>query len=706
MLGPEHPDTLASMNNLALVHRDQGKYAESTTLHAQVLEIRKRVLGPEHPDTLASMNDLAFAYQTRGKLEEAGTLHTQILEIRKQALGPKHRNTLASMDNLAFVYRAQGKHAEAAALHAQVLGTKKSVVGFEHSTTLTSVDNLAAVYEGQGKLVEAATLHAQVLEIRKRVLASEHPATLASMSNLAAVYQAQGKLVEAATLHAEVLEIQERVLGLEHSATLRSMSNLALICQSQDKLVEAATLHTRVLEIRKRMLGAEHPDTLTSMSNLASVYLTQGNYGEAATLHAQVLEIRKRMLGAEHPDTLLSMIGLTVVYHAQGKLTEAETLHAQMLEIQRSVLGHEHLDALMLINSPVAVRQAQHQKLAVVLVLLGKESASSLLNQLDERDGDLVAAEIDNLPPLTLEQQTVVLREFTDMALSTNTALGGSVDYTRTVLEKTVGVVGAAEIIGRIEAQQTSVASKPECRISAATVQRILNESAAARSRLEMEQTVRSELEMESGIGQAATERITIEVLKQLTRENPPKMSQAVGNWLSQSIRDERNTEKAFSHLQKLATLLILLGEDGASILLKHFEERERELVAAEMVTLPIMNLSQQKIVIKEFTESALLKEFELRLLKPPASAAEVLETPAPRNAAQSDAHRQVEPSISPEQTEAEELEAMKSKLVTNFGLQPSPETITIGVLKQLILEHPMKLSQAARVWLSGDTRE
>ena len=35
VLGKEHPDTLASMNNLALVLRSQGKYEEAERMHGQ-----------------------------------------------------------------------------------------------------------------------------------------------------------------------------------------------------------------------------------------------------------------------------------------------------------------------------------------------------------------------------------------------------------------------------------------------------------------------------------------------------------------------------------------------------------------------------------------------------------------------------------------------------------------------------------------------
>ena len=38
MLGEEHPDTLTSMDNLAFLYRNQGKYAEAEPLYTKVLE--------------------------------------------------------------------------------------------------------------------------------------------------------------------------------------------------------------------------------------------------------------------------------------------------------------------------------------------------------------------------------------------------------------------------------------------------------------------------------------------------------------------------------------------------------------------------------------------------------------------------------------------------------------------------------------------
>jgi len=59
VLGKEHPSTLASMNNLALVLSRQGKYEEAEETHRQALRLMETVLGKEYPSTLATMNNLA-----------------------------------------------------------------------------------------------------------------------------------------------------------------------------------------------------------------------------------------------------------------------------------------------------------------------------------------------------------------------------------------------------------------------------------------------------------------------------------------------------------------------------------------------------------------------------------------------------------------------------------------------------------------------
>ncbi len=47
-------------------------------------EAWQRVLGAEHPNTLTSLNNLALAIQEQGKAAEAETLHRQVMPVPAQ----------------------------------------------------------------------------------------------------------------------------------------------------------------------------------------------------------------------------------------------------------------------------------------------------------------------------------------------------------------------------------------------------------------------------------------------------------------------------------------------------------------------------------------------------------------------------------------------------------------------------------------------
>ena len=89
---------------MGVAARLQGKYPEAERCLSQALAIQRRVLGPEHPDTLYSMNGLASSTQSRASTPQAEALNSQTLEIRRRVLGPEHPDTLISMNNLANVY--------------------------------------------------------------------------------------------------------------------------------------------------------------------------------------------------------------------------------------------------------------------------------------------------------------------------------------------------------------------------------------------------------------------------------------------------------------------------------------------------------------------------------------------------------------------------------------------------------------------------
>lgn len=60
----------------------------------QVMETEKKVLGPEHPDRLASMTNLAVIWKSQGKDQDAIALMSQCIRLCEQQLGQNHPDTV------------------------------------------------------------------------------------------------------------------------------------------------------------------------------------------------------------------------------------------------------------------------------------------------------------------------------------------------------------------------------------------------------------------------------------------------------------------------------------------------------------------------------------------------------------------------------------------------------------------------------------
>jgi serine/threonine protein kinase len=305
-LGPDHPNTLMSMNNLAISYNALGRYADALKLHEETLALLKAKLGPDHPDTLTSMSNLANSYYAHGCHTDALKLNEETLALMKAKLGPDHPDTLTSMSNLANSYAALGQHTDALKLQDETLALRKAKLGPDHPDTLMSMQNLANNYAALGRHADALKLHDETLALHKAKLGPDHPNTLMSMSNLASSYYALGR-------HAEALKLREETLALQ-----------------------------------KSKLGPDHPDTLVSMSNLASSYAQLGRQPDALKLREETLKLCEAKLGPDHPLTLASMINLAIslvkvergaeavpiiddcVQRATGKVVDPDLLPAVM----------------------------------------------------------------------------------------------------------------------------------------------------------------------------------------------------------------------------------------------------------------------------------------------------------------------------------------------------------------------------------------
>jgi serine/threonine protein kinase len=90
-----------------------GEFESAREQDERALAIHKRVLGPDHPHTLSSMNNLVVSYAILKRHADALKLGEEALAAQRRVLPPDHPDTLRSMNNLANSYAALKRHADA-----------------------------------------------------------------------------------------------------------------------------------------------------------------------------------------------------------------------------------------------------------------------------------------------------------------------------------------------------------------------------------------------------------------------------------------------------------------------------------------------------------------------------------------------------------------------------------------------------------------
>jgi tetratricopeptide (TPR) repeat protein len=244
-------------------------YRAARPLLERALSIREQVLGPEHPDTAASLNNLGNSLERLGEYGAARSLFEQALSIREQVLGPEHPDTAYSLNNLALLMSHQGEYETARALYERVVQILERTLGPEHPDTAQCLNNLAVQLERQGKYEQARPLYERAFSIHEQTLGSLHPLTAQSLNNLAELLRAQGEYEQARPLYERALSIHEQALGPDHPSTAVSLNNLAELLRAQGKNEQARPLFERALAICERSLGVDHPMTRIIRGNVA-----------------------------------------------------------------------------------------------------------------------------------------------------------------------------------------------------------------------------------------------------------------------------------------------------------------------------------------------------------------------------------------------------------------------------------------------------
>jgi hypothetical protein len=246
-----------------------GSYAAARNLCQEVLDARIRVLGPHHPDTLTTHNELATWTGYAGNAAGARDQFAALLPICEQVLGPEHPHTLDTHCSLARWNGYAGNAAAARDQFAALLPIHERVLGQHHPDTLGTRSAQARWTGEAGDAPGARDQFAALLPACEQVFDPDHWQSLNARKNLAFWTGCAGYPAPARDQFAALVPLFERLFGPEHPDTLIIRAHLARWTGEGGDPAAARDQFAALAPISEQALGKEHPDTLTTRAALA-----------------------------------------------------------------------------------------------------------------------------------------------------------------------------------------------------------------------------------------------------------------------------------------------------------------------------------------------------------------------------------------------------------------------------------------------------
>ncbi|KAJ3038988.1 Kinesin light chain 3 [Rhizophlyctis rosea] len=339
----EHARWLHSLGRLYI---DRKMHTDAEPCLVECWEARRDKLGSDHPETLATVNQLATVYLLQGKSRDAVQLLVEWVDRAKKTLGDDHLTTIALLSNMAELYEQTGQWKLIEPIRKECVDRAERLMGGNHVDVIGYLHQLGLFYKRQQRFHDAEHLYKQCVDRRQRLLGVDHPEALSSLYELALLYRDFGQYAKAEVLCVECVDRRRRVLGDEHPDTVLSIEALTFLYEAQRKTAEAEKLHRDVLGRAKWVLGAAHPTTIHSTIRLAQFYASRQKYAEAEPLYVESLATARDLFGEKHSATSISLDGLCALYERTNRFEEAVNLCEDRLDRIKKVYGDGHPETL------------------------------------------------------------------------------------------------------------------------------------------------------------------------------------------------------------------------------------------------------------------------------------------------------------------------------------------------------------------------
>jgi tetratricopeptide (TPR) repeat protein len=354
--GPGSREVASALNNEAELYNKLHRYAEAEPLYKRSLAIRRAVLGPDHPDTVKSLDRLAEIYHAEGKdvlpvpqpqsspapHPAAAPMPRPVQPAPLRALGVD-TNHVSQLNQQAIELTNQGRFAEALPLATQAAEGIEKALGPDNVNVAIVIGNLAQVHLRLDQFDKAEALYKRSLAILEKQHGGYDKDLAIMLANLADLSARQNRYPEAESYYRRCIPLMEKAFGADHANVTAMISNFANIERTQGKDPDAEPLlkdkwqKTAQFGLPRSRTGsvpAAPPREVNPLDEERArgyddrifVLISQKKFAEAEPLAKEQLALLEKIYGPDNLAVAITLDTLANIYRNLGRSADAEPL--------------------------------------------------------------------------------------------------------------------------------------------------------------------------------------------------------------------------------------------------------------------------------------------------------------------------------------------------------------------------------------------
>ncbi len=368
-LGPDHPETIRALEDVARFMSSTGDFVGALKIHQQVLARAEKKHGVDNPATLTALESLASAYWVAQRYDEADRLYQRVLALHKKQDGPESQLYATYLQLYGGLLWGRGSLSSAEQYYLDAKKIQEKLSGGDEIQLVGITMSLGHLAWAQGQRSKARKYFDRTIAISEKFYGEKmkDPSQAATMIlAVAQIYSLGGETAWARPLEAKGEKLyREAIAAIEKSGSpsdwrlVTALGALANLHMSRREWDQAEKLFRRLMAIdeaqRAAQKGPQNPlASIGWMYQLAYLERRRGHPEKALPVFGKIRDLYKKTYGSYMADTMEQQIA--DVWREMGRYKEARKLLERIVKSTRKTWGPRHpmlsyqLESLSLLN--------------------------------------------------------------------------------------------------------------------------------------------------------------------------------------------------------------------------------------------------------------------------------------------------------------------------------------------------------------------